>query len=101
LSFPEAEEIETWGQATFRVRRKMFCILAADGNSASIKATVESQSELIAADPARYRIAPYVGRHGWVLVDVTLADAGEVAELLEDAWRLTAPKSVVLAFDAG
>lgn len=100
LSFPEAEEVETWGEATFRVRRKMFCILGSDGKRASLKATVESQAELIAADPRVYGVAPYVGRHGWVLVDVARADAGEVAELLEDAWRLTAPKTVVRTYDA-
>ena len=101
LSFPEAEEIETWGEATFQVRRKMFCILGADGQRASVKATLEAQHELIAADPAVYGVAPYVGRHGWVVLDVARADAGEVSELLEDAWRLTAPKTVVRAFDAG
>ena len=100
LSFPEAEEVETWGEATFRVRSKMFCILGSDGRRASVKATPESQTELIAAEPDVYGVAPYVGRHGWVVIDVARADAGEVAELLEDAWRLTAPKTVVRAFDA-
>jgi hypothetical protein len=99
LSLPEAEEIETWGEATFRVRKKIFCILAGDGRRASIKATPGTQRELIAADPSVYDVAPYVGRHGWVALDVARADAGEVAELLEDAWRLTAPKTVVRAFD--
>jgi hypothetical protein len=99
LSFPEAEEIETWGEATFRVRRKMFCIMGSDGKRASVKATLESQAELLAASDV-YGVAPYVGRHGWVVLDVRRADAGEVAELLEDAWRLTAPKTVVRAFDA-
>ncbi|MCU1623040.1 MAG: hypothetical protein JWL79_1885 [Frankiales bacterium] len=100
LSLPEAEEVETWGQASFRVRRRMFCILGSDGGHASLKATVETQAELIAADPAVYDVAPYVGRHGWVRLDVALADTGEVAELLEDAWRLTAPKRVVKAHDS-
>lgn len=100
LSLPEAEEVETWGEATFRVRRKMFCILGSDGRRASLKATLETQAELIAADPAVYGVAPYVGRHGWVVLDVALADAGEVGELLEDAWRLTAPKRVVKAHDS-
>jgi hypothetical protein len=99
LSFPEAEEVETWGQATFRVRRKMFCILGEDGKQASIKATPEAQAELLAANPAVYSFAPYVGRHGWVTVDVAAADAAEVAELLEDDWRRTAPKRVVAAYD--
>jgi hypothetical protein len=100
LSFPEAEEIETWGEATFRVRGKMFCILGSDGLRASVKATPEQQAELLSVAPAVYSFAPYVGRHGWVLIQVPLADAGEVAELLEEGWRQTAPKRVVKAFDA-
>ena len=100
LALPEAQEVETWEQATFRVRRKMFCILGQDGLRASIKATKEQQAELLAADPSVYGFAPYVGRHGWVVVDVAAADAGEVAELLEEGWRQTAPKAVVRAWDA-
>jgi hypothetical protein len=99
LRLPEAHEVETWGEATFRVGKKMFCILGSDGRRASIKATPEQQAELLALAPAVYSFAPYVGRHGWVTVQVQLADAGEVAELLEEAWRQTAPKRVVRAFD--
>jgi hypothetical protein len=77
----------------------MFCILGEDGKQASIKATPEAQAELLAANPAVYSFAPYVGRHGWVTVDVAAADPAEVAELLEDAWRRTAPKRVVAAYD--
>jgi hypothetical protein len=78
----------------------MFCILGADGVRASIKATKEQQAELLAAAPSVYSFAPYVGRHGWVLVDLPAADAGEVAELLEEGWRQTAPKAAVKALDA-
>jgi hypothetical protein len=100
LSLPEAEEIETWGEATFRVRNKMFCILGSDGRRASMKATLEQQAELIATRPDVFAVARYVGRHGWVAVEVARADAGEIAELLEDAWRLTAPKALVKLRDA-
>ena len=99
-SLPEAEEVETWGEATFRVRGKMFAILATDGTRASLKASPEQQQELIASEPGVFSIAPYVGRYGWVRVDVAAADRGEIAELLEEAWRRTAPRTVVKAFDA-
>ena len=99
MLFPEAEEVETWGEATFRVRGKIFCILGSDGLRASVKATPEQQVELLALAPAVYSFAPYVGRHGWVSIQVPAADAGEVAELLEEAWRLTAPKRLVKACD--
>ena len=99
LGLPEAEEVQTWGEATFRVRGKIFCMFSPDGNGASIKGSLEQQTELIASDPSVYSVASYVGRFGWVAVDVARADAGEVAELIEDAWRRTAPKRLVRAFD--
>jgi hypothetical protein len=100
LALPEAEELATWGEATFRVRGKIFAMMSADGTSASVKASREQQQELLAAAPDVFSIAPYVGRYGWVKVDVASADGGEIAELLEDAWRRTAPRAVVRAFDA-
>jgi hypothetical protein len=38
--------------------------------------------------------------HGWVGVALHRVDPEEMAELVEEAWRLTAPK-VVRAFDQG
>ena len=99
LLFPEAEEVETWGEATFRVRGKIFCILGRE--SANLKATKEQQAELVASRPDAYAVAPYTGRFGWVSVQLARVEADEVAELLEDAWRQSAPKRVVKAFDHG
>jgi hypothetical protein len=95
LALPEAVEVETWDQATFRVGKRMFCILGADGLRASVKATREQQAELLAADPEIYSFAPYVGRHGWVLIDVPKADVDEVAELLEEGWRQIVPRRLL------
>ncbi len=100
LALPEADETETWGEATFRVRGKIFCMLGPNGKAAGIKATLEQQAELVASQPSVFSVPAYTGRFGWVAVDVAKADAGEIAELLEDAWRRTAPKSVVKAFDS-
>ena len=36
LSLPEAEERETWGPPTFRVRDKLFASLSGDGRSAGV-----------------------------------------------------------------
>jgi hypothetical protein len=99
LSFPEAEERETWGHPTFRVRDKMFMALAADGRSASVKATREAQAALVGSEPDTFSIPAYVGVHGWVGIALERVDAQEMAELVEDAWRLTARKRAVRAFD--
>ncbi len=100
LSFPEAVEKETWGHPTFRVREKMFMAMSSDGTSASVKATRDAQAALVGSEPETFSVPAYVGQHGWVGIALERVDDEELAELVEDAWRLTAPKRVVRAFDA-
>ena len=99
-SLPEARESETWGQPTFRVRDKMFATLADDELTATVKATREEQAALVGADPETFTVPAYVGRHGWVGVQLARADPDELRELLVEAWRRTAPKRLVATYDA-
>jgi hypothetical protein len=92
LALPEAEERETWGHPTFRVRDKMFATLATDGSSASIKATREAQAALVGSEPQTFSIPAYVGQHGWVGVRLAKVDPEELRELITEAWLMTAPK---------
>ena len=100
LSLPEAEERETWGHPTFRVRDKMFAALSDDGRLASVKATRQEQAALIAAAPETFGVPAYVGRHGWVSIRLATVDPAELGELVVEAWRQTAPKRLVAAYDA-
>jgi hypothetical protein len=100
-ALPEAEERETWGHPTFRVRDKMFAAMSDDGREASVKATREEQAALVAAAPGTFGIPAYVGRHGWVSIQLATVDPVELRELLVEAWRLTAPKRLVTAYDSG
>jgi hypothetical protein len=100
LGLPGAQERETWGHPTFRVRDKIFASMADDGSVASVKATPEDQAELLAADPKTFGVASHVGRYGWVTVRLDRVDPGEMRELVTDAWRRTAPARAVKAFDA-
>ena len=100
LSLPEAEERETWGHPTFRVRDKMFAALSDDGQLASVKATREEQAALTAAAPETFGVPAYVGRHGWVSIQLATVDPAELGELVVEAWRQTAPRRLVAAYDA-
>jgi hypothetical protein len=100
LSLPEAEERETWGHPTFRVRDKMFAALSDDGQVASVKATRQEQAALLAAAPETFGVPAYVGRHGWVSIQLATVDPTELGELVVEAWRQTAPKRLVVAYDA-
>ncbi len=101
MSLPEAEERETWDTATFRVRAKIFAMFDEQERQLWIKSVFDEQQALIAMNPEAYFVPSYVGSKGWVGVVVAKADRGEVEELLTEAWRMTAPKRMVAAFDEG
>ncbi|MER7673826.1 MmcQ/YjbR family DNA-binding protein [Kitasatospora sp. NPDC096128] len=100
LALPEAAQEPTWGIQTLRVRGKVFAMGAPDGDSVTVKASREDQAELIAAEPEVFSFARYVGRHGWVSVRLDLVDPEELRDVVTEAWRRTAPKRAVVAFDA-
>lgn len=101
LGLPDTEEILTWGtDVTFRVRSKIF-VMGADGSSrASIKSTPFVQADLIERDPDTFGRAAYVGRFGWVTVDLERIDPMELEALVRAAWRQTAPKRLAAALPA-
>jgi hypothetical protein len=101
LALPETTEKVTWDvDITFRVRDKIFAIMGPDGGSASIKASLEAQQALVASDPKTFSVSAYTGRYGWTTVNLEHVEADELQELVEEAWRRTAPKKLVAAFDA-
>ncbi len=105
LSLPETHEKETWGDAehagdvTFRVRDKIYLITGQDGGGASIRTSVAQQEDLLSSFPEAIKSAPYVGRFGWVNVTFDAIDPEIVREIIVSAWRRTAPKAVVAAYD--
>src|SRR5688572_42818 len=109
LSLPEAHEVEAWGEPTFRVKNKLFAMYADAGNhhgagrpAVWCKAAPGNQALMVRAAPDRYFVPPYVGPSGWVGVWLDKAvDWDDVADLLRDSWRLTAPKRLLAAAEAG
>ena len=59
-----------------------------------------AQDVLVGAAPERFFVPPYVGGNGWlgVRLDTARIDWGEVATVVDDAWRQVAPKRLVAAF---
>lgn len=104
LAFPGADVKLSHGAPSFHVRGKMFLTFVdnhhGDGRLAVwCKAVPEEQRRLVAQDPARFFVPPYVGVGGWVGVrlDEPEPDWIELAILVEDAWTKVAPKSSVTA----
>lgn len=108
LALPEAHEAEAWGAPTFRVRNRLFAMYASAAThhgagrpAVWIKASPANQGLVIAAAPARYFVPPYVGVKGWVGAWLDGAPAwGDLADLLADAYRQTAPKRLAARLGA-
>lgn len=108
LALPEATEQLAWGEPTFRAGGKMFVMFANnhhnDGRIAAwCNATFAVQDLLVRADPERYFVPPYQGTRGWIGVRLEdgRADWAEVAAIVEDAYRLVAPKRLLILLDGG
>jgi predicted DNA-binding protein (MmcQ/YjbR family) len=96
--FPETEERPFGGHTapSFRVRDKLFIVTSEDGTYMSLKARPGIQEVLVASDPERFFFPPYVGHKGWVGARLDADhDWDELAELIEESYRMTAPKRLV------
>ena len=100
LGLPETDERVTWEtDINFRVRDKMFAIGGEGSERVSIKASLETQAELLEMDPETFASAAYVGRYGWVTVDLERVDPGLLESLLRGAWRRTASKRLAATLE--
>lgn len=103
---PEVSERQSHGEPAWFVRgRKMFVTYADHHHDDRLgfwaAAPAGAQDGWVSADPERYFIPPYVGVRGWVGVylDVPAADWAEIEDIVEDAYRSVAPRSLVARLD--
>jgi hypothetical protein len=57
------------------------------------------QADLVDRDPKTFARAAYVGRFGWITVDLGRIDEAELERLIRQAWRLTAPKRLAATLE--
>lgn len=107
LALPEAVEVEAWGDPTWRVNKRIFAMqkgnYAGGRPSVWLKALPGEQPRLVAAEPARYFVPPYVGHKGWVgaWLDGDTPDWEGLQDLIETSYRLIAPKRLLSALGPG
>ncbi len=105
LGLPQTSEKEAWGGPTFRVKGKMFAMYMdqhhGDGRVALwVNADAGARDALVEADPRRFFVPPYMGPRGWlgVRLDKRLGWR-RIGDIVEEAWRRTAPKRVAALLD--
>jgi hypothetical protein len=106
LALPETTERLSHGEPTWFVRGKKTFVMYADHHHNDrlafwCAAPPGAQDVLVAADPERFFVPPYVGHCGWlgVWLDVQV-DWEQIAHLVADAYRSVAPRRLVTELDA-
>jgi predicted DNA-binding protein (MmcQ/YjbR family) len=103
LSLPEAAEKPFGGHTapSYRVRDKLFVMTSEDGGSVTFKAGPGVQEALVASDPERFFVPAYVGGKGWLGARLDVEqDWDEIAELIEDSYRMIAPRRLAAQVEA-
>lgn len=91
-AFPEVHEGAHMGHSDLRVRDKIFASLPDDPAVVSMKIAPVNLDVLVRSDPETFRDV-WGGR--WVEVRLASVTRDTLRDLLEDAWRMTAPASLV------
>jgi hypothetical protein len=87
---------------SFKVRKKTFAYYLFDHHGDGIislccKAPPGEQGRLVEEDPRRFFVPAYLGPSGWlgVRLDLPRLNWSEIGYLLQTAYRMTAPKTLV------
>jgi hypothetical protein len=101
LQLPEATERLSHGEPTWFAGGKRTFVTFADHHHDDrlafwCAAPPGAQETLVAANPERFFVPPYVGHRGWLGVRLDMpTDWDEIAELVGDAYRMVAPKRLL------
>ena len=106
LKLPETNERLSHGMPTFFIRNKKTFVNFTDGHHGDehtclwLAAPDGAQQQLVDQEPHRFFVPPYVGHRGWLglRLDVDL-DWDEVAQMVEEAFRCVAPKTLLAQLD--
>jgi hypothetical protein len=106
LALPEATERLSHGSPTWFVRDKKTFVTFVDNHHGDGRlaiwcaAPLGVQALLVEAEPERFFRPPYVGHRGWLGVRLERdVDWAEVGGIVEDAYRMVAPKALITLLD--
>jgi hypothetical protein len=100
-ALPGVEVTTAYGTPALKVKGKFMCRLRTDPDALVVRVIdVEDREALLQGKPRVFFSTAHYDGHPYVLVRLNLVGKRQLAELLEDAWRLRAPKRTVAAYDA-
>lgn len=100
-AFPGVEDSTSYGTPALKVRGKLLARLHQSRECFVLRATFLDREILLRSDPNVFYVTDHYRDHPWVLVRFSAVDVRALADLIERAWRLVAPKSLVAKYNSG
>jgi hypothetical protein len=99
---PETEESTWFGTPSLKVRGKGLCRLRSDPDALVVRVVdVADQQALVLGDPDVFFVTSHYENWPYVLVRLDAVAPDQLWELIEDAWRVQAPRRLVKAYEEG
>lgn len=96
LSLPDTKETLTWGKPHFRVGGKIFAGYGEEQGRTVVGFKLTKDHAATVTKRRGFTPAPYVGRHGWVSMDTSVAgDTDQLRSFVLESYRLIAPKKTL------
>jgi hypothetical protein len=99
LALPDVQEAVSNGSPVFRVKGKLMARLDQNGESLLIKIDYLKRDILTHAEPTTFYVTDFYRCYPMMFVRLSAIDRQMLSDLLEQAWRLTAPKRLLQAYD--
>jgi hypothetical protein len=91
LALPETEESTSYGTPALKVNGKLFVRLREEGDIIVVRIELSHRAMRMAADPTTFFVTDHYVPYPYKLVRLSVVNKDDLAELLQDAWRLVAP----------
>jgi hypothetical protein len=99
---PGVEEGTSYGTPSLKVRGKFMCRLRTNPDALVVRVIdLADREALLLGDADVFFSTPHYDGYPVVLVRLEAVSAEQLAELVEDAWRVQAPKRLIAAYDEG
>jgi hypothetical protein len=99
-AFPGVEDSTSYGTPALKVRGKLLARLHQSGECFVLRAELLDREILLQSDPNVFYVTDHYRDYPWVLVRFSAVDGRVLPDLIERAWRLVAPQSLVAKYDA-
>jgi hypothetical protein len=100
-AFPGVEDSTSYGTPALKVRGKLLARLHQSGECLVLRADLLDREILMQSDPRVFFITDHYRDYPWILVRFSTVDPDALPDLIERAWRLVAPKTLIAKYDSG